>query len=309
MNKKVFLCFCIIFMCSCSAQTESDEPSLSFLFAAPLKEHAIWLEAKRGFDDACSELNIYCEWDGPIVIDTETMNQVIKSGIMKGVDAIITQGVIDPELVTLADEKGIPIFFVDSDIPSTNSFAYMGKDFNNQAKLLLEDIEKKFGKEEYLKIGIQVAEKDFTIAQDQIEEINKVFKNHIGDFEIVSISESKSDKVRAKREWSDVLSNHKDINVAINFAAESAEFCYEAAKDEGLEKSMLIYGVDDMDVTLNMISNKEIDGTVITSFYDYGYKSVKMLYDYKTKNKLPDQRVMAPRLLLLTEESIKDYEK
>ena len=61
----------------------------------------------------------------------------------------------------------------------------------------------------------------FKIAQDQIDEIEHVFASHPGGYEIVSISESKSEGVRARKEWEEVMDTQENINVAINFAAHS----------------------------------------------------------------------------------------
>lgn len=307
--KKFILLMSILVLGACSTSDVDNEDYTYILFATPLKEHTIWLQAKEGFQKACDENEIKCDWLGPNVIDTQYMNDVIETGIMQKTDAIITQGVVDERLINLAYERGIPVVLVDSDMPSTNRFLYMGKDFNLQANLILEDIEKKYGKNEKLKIAIQVAEESFAIAQDQIKEIEKVFATHKGGFEIISVSESKSDIVRAKKEWGIVLSENPEINVAINFAAESAEPCSEAAIEKNMRNNMLIYGVDDMEVTLNLIRDHKIDGTLATSFYDYGYQSVNILLDYLNKKIDPSTKILSPKLVIVNEENIDTYDK
>ena len=57
------------------------------------------------------------------------------------------------------------------------------------------------GEDEPIIMAIQVAEESFPIAAQQIEEIEKVFLKHRGGFEIVDVTSSKSDKVRARKEW------------------------------------------------------------------------------------------------------------
>lgn len=307
--KKMFLLGSLFLLCGCSTEETNQESFTYILFATPLKEHAIWLRAKDGFDAACRKHQIKCDWMGPSVIDTQKMNSVIETGILQKADAIITQGVIDPQLVEAAYKVGIPVVLVDSDIADSYRFVYMGKDFHIQAKLLLAEIEQKYDKKKPLKIAIQVAEKSFSIAQEQIAEIEEVFKDHEGGYEIVSISESKSDQVRAKKEWENVLSQHEDINVAINFAAESAQPCAELVEETDRRNRMLIYGVDDMPVTLEMIREGKIDGTVVTSFYDYGYKSVEILLDYIQYHKEPAQKIFSPSLVIVNKENIDMYER
>ena len=172
----------------------------------------------------------------------------------------------------------------------------------------LSDIEKKLGKDVFLEIGIQVAEKDFDIASEQIKEIENVFAKHEGGYVIKTVSESKSDSVRAKKEWLNILSS-TTINVAINFAGESAISCNEAAKDLKIRDTMLIYGVDDMPETIKLIKDKQIDGSVATSFYNYGYEAVNWLYDYLVNEKELEQQVNSVKLVLVTKENVDNYQE
>ena len=279
-----------------------------FVFATPLKEHEVWLKAKEGFDDACKEKKIHGDWIGPIAIDTQKMEEVIETAISQKADAIITQGVINSWLINKAKEKGIPIMLVDSDVEESERFAYLGKNFNEQAKLFLNDIEKHLGKDTFLEIGIQVAEKNFDIATDQIKEIENVFKTHPGGYEIKVVSESKSDSIRAKKEWHNILSTTK-INVAINFAGESAVSCNEVANQLNVRDSMLIYGVDDMPETIELIKDGQIDGSVVTSFYNYGYEATNWLYDYLVNGKELTQTVNSVKLILVTNENVSNYQE
>lgn len=310
MRKFIFILCVILLLTGCQKAEEQSESYYYFLFATPLREHPIWLQAKEGFFDACDEYGVRCDWIGSTTIDTNKMEEVVETGILQGADGIITQGVIQDQYIEEAKAKGIPMILVDSDMANTSRLAFMGKDFHEQAKILLEDIEAKYGKEKHLNIAIQVAEYSFAIAKDQISQIEEVFQTHPGGYKIRSISESKSDKVRAKQEWEQTLKENKDVNVSINFAAESAQFCYEAAKEQGIRETMLIYGVDDMPDTLALIRNHAIDGSVvINSFYDYGYESVKLLYDYKTKGIEPEDRIISPNLIIVNNDNIDFYKE
>lgn len=309
MKKVIYLLSILLFLTGCRSNPPiTTEKSLYFVYATPLKEHEIWLKAKEGFEHACKEKNIYGDWIGPTAIDTNKMEEVIETAIAQKADAIITQGVIDPTIIHKAKEKGIEILLVDADIKDSERFAYLGKDFNEQAELFLADIEKKLGKTTFLELGIQVAEKGFDIASQQIQEIENVFNKHEGGFKIKVISESKSDSVRAKKEWLNTLTSTK-INVAINFAGESASSCNEAAKELNVRDSMLIYGVDDMPNTIKLIKDNQIDGSVVTSFYNYGYEATIWLYDYITKGKQLHDKINSVKLVLVTNENVDNYQE
>lgn len=78
--------------------------------------------------------------------------------------------------------------------------------------MLLEDTNPARERMKHLVVAIQVAELGFQIAKDQIAAVEEVFSAHRGGYEIVSVSQSKSDNVRAKQEWDGVMAEHADIN-------------------------------------------------------------------------------------------------
>lgn len=297
--KKLFLILCILLLSTgCeTAQKKEDEDPVYFLFATPLSTHTLWLQAKEGMEDACNELNIYCDWKGPTSIDTNEMDNVVLAGVLQKCDGIITQGVIDPALIEKGAEVGIPFVLVDSGIADASPLATITKDFTQQAELLLNDIEKTLGEEEKLYIGIQVSQLSFDLAQEQIEAVKEVFKKHKGGFEITAISESKSDKLHAREEWQKVLDRR--MNVALNFAGENAAGCVEAMQQSGYQGTMLVYGVDDMEDTIQLIKEGKIKGSVVTSFYNYGYEAVYLLYDAVVNHKTLEDPVIGAQLQLI----------
>lgn len=309
MRKLCILISVVLLLSGCQSQKKSDEADDYILFATPLRQHPIWLQAKEGFDAACDDYGIRCDWLGSSIIDTNKMEEVIETGILQGADGIITQGVISEDVIRKAHDKKIPVILVDSDMPDSERMAFMGKDFHKQAEILLEDIERNYGYDKHLNIAVQVAEHSFAIAKDQIRQIEEVFLNHPGGYTIVSISESKSDKVRAKREWDQVLSEHDEINIGINFAAESSEFCYELAMELGIRDEMLIYGVDNTADNLNLVREGAVNGIVVIDFYDYGYEAVKLLYDYKKKEATPQDPLIPMDLVIINQDNITAFEK
>lgn len=160
----------------------ADAASRYFIFATPLASHPIWLQAKAGFEDACKELGVEGDWLGPNIIDVEAMEKVVETGILQKADGMITQGVLSSELVQAAKRKGLPVVLVDSDMKPEDRLCFLGKDFHEQARLFLNDIEARLGKNEPLTIAIQAANLAFDIAQEQIQEIRYVFAAHPGGF-------------------------------------------------------------------------------------------------------------------------------
>lgn len=307
-KRVIIISISLLCMIGCANKQSVIEDYTYILFATPLKEHPVWLRAYDGFQKACDEKGYKCDWIGPSTIDIKYMNQVIETGILQKADAIVTQGVVDPALLKKAYASGIPVILVDSDMPDSYRTAYFGKDFKAQAQLFLDDVEAQLGKDEPLKIAIQVAELSFDIATQQVNQVREVFSSHPGGFEIVTVSESKSDKVRAKKEWEAIFQNYDDINVTISFAGESVASCYESATSLQKEKELLIYGVDDVEETMQLLKEGKISGSIIAPFYDYGYNTISYLSTYFQTKEYEDNMVIPINIELITPAKVEAYE-
>ena len=60
---------------------------------------------------------------------------------------------------------------------------------------------------------------------------------------------------------------------------------------------------------VKMIKEGKIAGSIVTSFYRYGYDSVEMLYEYVRNGKEPVKELQPAQILLLNKGNLKTYEK
>lgn len=304
LKKIMILALVSLVITSCSQSEEQDDNKPYIVFAAPFESQPIWDKTKVGFFEACEAFEFHCDWKGPSNISTDYMENVFHEAIMKKADGIITQGVVDPELLDLAAKESIPVILVDSDIEGSTRLGYFVKDFDKQADLLMKNIVSKIG-DKQMNIAVQVAELDFDIAQDQIRSLEEVLKKYGSNHRIVVVSESKSDPIKARAGWREVLKNQNSINIIINFAGESAKESAFVVDELNLE-NILIYGVDELSETLQLIKEGKVEGTIVTSFYDYGYNSVRLLYNH-INNIQVTEGTLGVKLDLITKENINDF--
>lgn len=284
-----------------------DGKKLHFIYVSPLLAHPIWLIAKDGFEKACDELGIEGDWVGPQNVSPEEMSKLVETAVAQKADAIITQGLVPAAPVKTAIDAGIPVLVVDSDILDTDRLAFFGKDVNKQAEVLYESVSEKIDENTPIKASIQVAALNYQIAHDQINAIKEVFGKHKGGFEAVSITESKSDKMKATTEWENTFKAYPDINVAINLAAEAGPACAKVVQEKGIRDKVLVYGVDDTEETLDLIKDGSLDGTVVTSFYNYGYQAAYWLYQNITEGKKPENVINDAGTIIVTKENVDTY--
>lgn len=286
---------------------EKEKDELHFVYVSPLLAHPIWLVAKDGFEQACEELGVKGDWVGPQNISPEEMTKLVETAVAEKADAIITQGLVPAAPVKTAIEQDIPVLVVDSDIPDADRMAFFGKDVTVQAEVLYESVKEKVGEDTPIKASVQVAALNYQIAHDQIDAIEEVFSKHPGGFEIINTTESKSDKMKSTTEWENTFKAYPEINVAINLAAEAGPACAKVVEDKGIRDKVFVYGVDDTEETLDLIKNGSLDGTVVTSFWNYGYQATYWLYQHITEGKNPEQVVNDAGTILVTNDNFDTY--
>ncbi|MDR0719371.1 MAG: substrate-binding domain-containing protein [Treponema sp.] len=280
---------------------------MHFVYVSPLLAHPVWLIAKNGFDQACKELGIQGDWVGPQGISPEEMAKLVDTAIAQKADALITQGIVPAEPVQAAVEAGIPSLIVDSDLPDVDRLAFFGKDTKVQARLLYEDTLKKLGPNTPLNVSIQVSNLLYEVAHRMIADVEEAFGKHPGGFKLVNTSESKSEKIQSATEWERTFNAYPEINVAICFAAEAGPACATVVKEKGIRAKTLIYAVDDVDETLDLIRSGDLDGSIVTSFWNYGYQATYWLYQHITSGKKPAQVVNDAGTILVDLGNINGY--
>ncbi|MDR2479823.1 MAG: substrate-binding domain-containing protein [Treponema sp.] len=280
---------------------------MHFVYVTPLLSHPVWLIAKNGFDQACTELGIKGDWVGPQIISPEEMTKLVDTAVAQKADAIITQGLVPAPPVQAAVEAGVPVLIVDSDLSDVDRLAFFGKDTDVQAQALYADIVSKLGQKTPLNISIQVASLSYEHAHKQIRSVEQAFGKHPGGFKLVSTAESKSEKIQSATEWERTFNAYPEINVAINFAAEAGPACATVVKEKGIRAKMLVYAVDDIDETLDLIRSGDLDGTIVTSFFNYGYQATYWLYQHITQGKKPAKVINDAGTIMVNRTNINTY--
>jgi ribose transport system substrate-binding protein len=196
---------------------------------------------------------------------------------------------------------------VDSDLPDVDRLAFFGKDTVVQAKLLYADALKKLGPNTKLNVSIQVSNLVYEVAHRMISDVENAFAGHPGGFTLVSRSESKSEKIQSATEWERQFNAYPEINVAICFAAEAGPACATVVKEKGIRDKVLVYAVDDVDETLDLVRSNGVDGTIVTSFFNYGYQATYWLYQHITTGKRPAQVLNDAGTILVTRDNVATY--
>lgn len=294
------------------ADTGEADPAaekLHFVYVSPLLSHPIWLIAKEGFDQACQELGITGDWVGPQGVSAEEMAQLVDTAVAQKADGIITQSICPAAPINNALDKGVPVILVDGDLADVpDKLAFLGKDLTKQAELFYEEACKYVGQDEKIVASIQCAALNAQIYVDQNQAVVDVFSKHPGGFELVNTTTSDGDKAKGITEWQNTFNTYPEINVAINVAGEAGAACAIAIKELGLSDKVTNLAVDNTDETMDLLAKGEIQGTVVSSFFNYGYQAAYWLYQNITEGRTPAEKSNDAGTYMVTKDNIDTYE-
>lgn len=288
--------------------SKADGEAKHLVFVTPLIAHPVWLAAKEGFDDAAKEFGFRGDWVGPSVIDVDEMIKQIEVAIAEKADGIITQG-LNPEamvpVLKKADEAGIPVVVVNSDIPDAPRLAYLGTDPVNLGTAGANGILEKLAGETP-KVAYATTAFTNTVAMDMIEGYRKTFKE-AGEYEEMTVVETNADTLTAVQKWQDVFNTYPDTNVAVAVTGEGGAAAAKVVKEMGLEDKVVVMAIDDIDETLDGIREGIIYGTMTQNFYRKGYQASQWLLDYIDNGTKPENMLNDSGTMLVTEGNIDTY--
>ena len=290
-----------------NAEAKAAE-DLYFVYVSPLLSHPIWLVAKEGFDAACEELGVDGEWVGPQGLSAEEMAQLVDTAVAQGADGIITQGICPAEPVQAAVDEGVVVMTVDSDIDSVEGrLAYLGKDVGRQAELLYEEASIYIGEDEKMVVSVQLPALNTDFYVNSRDAVEAAFENHPGGFEMTNVSLSNSDKATGTTEWLNTFNTYPEVNVCVNLGAEAASACVTASDELGITDDLVVLGVDDTDENMDLLEQGKIKGTVVVSFWNYGYQAAYWLYQNITEGRVPVDKLNDGGTMMVTTENMDSY--
>ncbi len=290
--------------------TGDNEDKLYLVYVSPLLSHPIWLVAKDGFDAACEELGVEGDWVGPQGLSAEEMAQLVDTAVAQNADGIITQGICPAEPVQAAVDAGVAVLTVDSDIASVDGrLAYLGKDIVRQAELMYEEACKYVAEDEKIVLSIQCAALNSDFYVDSNNAVIAAFEKHPGGFELANISVSNSDKATGTNEWVNTFNTYPEVNVCVNLAAEAASACITASDELGITDKLIVFGVDDTDENMDLLKEGKIKGTIVVSFWNYGYQAAYWLYQNITEGRVPEQKINDGGTMMVTTDNMDNYDE
>jgi ribose transport system substrate-binding protein len=309
MKKVICILFCALLIAGiCSAK----EKPLRITFVTPLVAHPVWDVAREGFEDACEEFGVECQYVGPQIIDLGAMINQIETAIVERVDGIITMP-MNPESwgpsLIRADEVGVTMVMAGSDVPITNGvpdyprLAGVGTDERelgtigaNEILRVVKDPPKVITMQSTMDAPFAIKSRDA-----YLDVLSKV-----EGYELKTMEDCQSDMLIAMQKYEGLFKAYPDTNVVVGVCGECGPAAAKVVEEMKIE-GITIMAVDDVAETLDHIRNGVIHATIAQNFYGIGYIPVKLIVDYVRDGKKPAKDVYNSGVLLVTKDNIDTY--
>ncbi|MDQ6422027.1 substrate-binding domain-containing protein [Paenibacillus sp. LHD-117] len=259
-------------------------------------DNPFWRMVEMGANEAAAQLGMKIDYMGPNRINPAEQMNLLKKTIAAGPDAIIVQGITEPQydqLIGKAIDQGIPVIAVDADEPASRRLAYVGTDNREAGKRMGELVVKEAGGKG--RIGVMIGSELADNQQLRLEGFRSIITNTPG-FEIVDVRSSNISRIEAAKQTEAMLSQYADIQTMVGFSSLDAVGIVEGLKAAN-RADVSVYGFDDLEETKMGIAEGEIQASIVQQPKEIGIQSVNLLAEIFKGGTIPVQHFTATDIL------------
>ncbi|MDP0106769.1 ABC transporter substrate-binding protein [Glaesserella parasuis] len=289
-----------------SAWAKSDEIAVIVKSA----NSTFWQNVRKGAETAGADLGgkYKVTFQGPeseTAIDAQV--NMVDNAVNRGVAGIVLVA-SDPvalvPAVRKAYESGIPVVLIDSGLNSDGKYyqSFLATDNRAAGKLAAEKLLAKVK-------GGKVAVMSFTQGAASAIERTGGFIDEVkskADYKIVGPYYSNSEMVTALNQTEDVLGSNPDIAAIFGANEPTAVGMARAVKQKGFAGKIVAVGFDGNSDLQNFVRDGTLDGIVVQSSYQMGYKGVDTIGKLIKGEKV--EKVIDTGVVYVTKENIDSEE-
>jgi len=259
-------------------------------------DNPFWRTVEQGARTSAAQRGIAIEYMGPNRINPSEQKRLLEKAIAGKPDAILLQGVKDPNYAQLIDQavdQGIPVITVDADQPDSKRLTYVGTD-NLEAGRRMGELVVSRGDGKG-KIGVIIGSETADNQQLRLEGFRSVISRMKG-YEIVAVRTSNISRMQAATQTEELLRQHGDMKTMVGLSALDAAGIVEgmrAANRSGLQ----VLGFDDVEATVQGIASGIITASIVQHPLEIGARSIELLEGYFEGTTPPVQQFIATHVM------------
>ncbi|WP_010493522.1 substrate-binding domain-containing protein [Paenibacillus elgii] len=260
-----------------SGPPDGDSPRHIVLIPQEL-DNPYWRSIEQGAREAAREYGMELDYTGPFRINPAEQSRLLEKAIAAKADAILLQGIGDPQyrgLIDKAADRGIPVIAVDTDEPESRRLAYVGTDNKEAGKRMGELVAQASGGSGT--IGVLIGS-EAPNQRLRLEGFRSVISRY-PKLEIAEVRSSNISRLQAAEQAAAMLSAQPQTGYLVGFSALDGPGMLEAAgrvRPQGLR----IFAFDDLPETTEGIRQCKLAATIVQQPRQMGFDAVALLHDY-----------------------------
>lgn len=262
---------------SANKKVKAKTPHLALI--AQELDNPYWRNIEDGAKAAAETYHVQVEYIAPLRTSVEEQLKLFEKAIASRVDGIVVQSLDEQTfapIINKAVAAHIPVVTIDTDSPMSQRMAYVGTDNYAAGEKLGETVtDMTGGKGE---IGVIIGSETSPSQKLRFDGFLSVIQKH-PEMKIVDIEPSNISKIQAVLQTESILRKYPDISVMVGMSALDAAGILNAVTNLR-NNHVQIFGFDDVEETLQAISNGRIQATIVQKPFRMGFESIKLLSQY-----------------------------
>ncbi|WP_028551487.1 substrate-binding domain-containing protein [Paenibacillus sp. UNC451MF] len=282
----VFICLLLQFLFSTTRIRELAQPPSVALEPAPRHivlisqelDNPFWRSVEQGARAAAQQYGWELEYTGSFRINLAEQTKLLEKAIAAKADAILVQGVGNPEYKQWIDKaiaKGIAVLTVDTDEPDSTRLSYIGTDNEEAGQRMGELVVQKTGSAGSIGVLVGSSAESQRLRLEGFQEVIHGYPN----LTITEVRTSNISRLQAEQQAADMLAKYPQMQIMVGFSALDGIGIMKAA-ERANRNDLQIYSFDDLPETIDGIRQGKIVSSIVQQPYKMGYDAVGLLNHY-----------------------------
>jgi ribose transport system substrate-binding protein len=295
-----------------AATSFAAEKTYVFGIVAKSNNNPVFQAAKTGAEDEAKKLsqehgvNIKIDWRTPNEEDPQKQVQAIEQLVNAGASGIAVSCSDANKLtdaINTAVDKGVPVVCFDSDAPKSKRLADFGTDDIDCGHKVMEQLAKEMGGKGV--VAILAGNQNAPNLQKRVQGVKEVAKNY-PDIKILDTFYHKETPQDAAAEVEQVMQAHPEVT---GWAMVGGWPLFTDNALKFAPGTVKVVAVDALPAELGYLRDGHVQVLLAQQVYEWGTKSVDMLYDKAADHKNPPSSFVKGDLIPITKDNVDEFAK
>ena len=286
------------------------EKTYVFGIVAKSNNNPVFQAAKTGAEDEAAKLSqekgatIKIDWRTPNEEDPQKQADAIEQLVNAGASGIAVSASDANKLtdaINKAVDSGVPVVMFDSDAPKSKRLAIFGTDDIDCGKKVMSELAREMGGKGV--VAILAGNQNAPNLQKRVEGVKEEAKNH-PDIKILDTYYHKETPQDAAAKVEQVMQAHPEVTGWAMIGG------WPLFTDNALKfapGTVKVVAVDALPAELGYLKSGHVQVLLGQQVYEWGTKSVDMLYDKVAENKDPPSSFVKGQLIPVTKDNVDQY--